>query len=51
MWEYIARVSVTPNTLEKAPDGRECRQESQEAGAGRVALPRIMPMIGVQAEE
>lgn len=51
MWKNVACIFVTSNTLEKAPYCRERRQESEQAGAGRVALPRIIPMVGIQAKE
>ena len=44
-------VVVTAQTLQGTPDARERGEEAQEAGVIRVALDRIAPVVGVEAEE
>lgn len=44
-------VVVTAQTLQGTPDAWERGEEAQEAGIIRVALDRITPMVGVEAEE
>lgn len=47
MWKDVARVLVTPDTLQGAPYSWQRCHEAEEAGVARVALVGIIPFIGV----
>ena len=51
MGELIARVPVATNALEGAPDAGEAGEEAHGAQVGGVALRRLVPAAGVEAEE
>jgi len=42
---------VTPYTLQCTPDGWEGSKEAHQPGMVRVALDRIIPLVGVEAKE
>ena len=51
MWKRIPGIIVTPQTLQASPDSGEGRKETKQPGVRRVALARIIPLIGVKTEE
>lgn len=51
MGKHIARVTVTPDTLQGTPDGRERVEEAENTRVCRVALVGVVPALGVQAKE
>lgn len=51
MGEYVFRIAITPNTLKGAPYTRNRGQEAEETRMAGIALPRVVPIVGVQAKE
>lgn len=51
MWKRIPGIIVTPQTLQASPDSREGRKKAKQPGVRRVALARIIPLVGVKTEE
>lgn len=51
MRKGIAGVVVTAYALKGSPYAGKCGEEAEKARVGRVALARIIPMPGIQAEE
>ena len=51
MREDVARIVVTPDTLQSTPDPRQGGEEAEQAGVRRVALRWAVPVARIEAEE
>ena len=51
MGKDIARIVITTNTLQCAPNARQRGKKTQEARVGRVALSWIAELVGIEAKE
>lgn len=49
--EDILRVTVSTKALQTTPDGRKRREETQQAGMGRITHWRVSPVGGIKTEE
>ena len=51
MWKRIPGIIVPSQTLKSPPNPGNSGKESQEPRVGRVALHRVVPMPGIEAEK